>query len=168
MKSMAMKRTKTNRAITHWATAAVVAAMTLALPAFGADSPALPDEITQGNVRYISGGVGEQSAAAFKQAAAKYPLELLFAQKASPNDVYLAGVKVTVRDRAGKVVLDAVTEGPYLLATMPAGRYQIEASHEGVAKTQAVEIGSGKHQRLVMVWTARSEAEKPVTGGAKP
>ncbi len=149
-----------------WASTAVVVAMTLAMPAFGADRTALPAETTQGSVRYVSGGVGEDSATAFKQAAAKYPLELLFAQKASPNDVYLAGVKVTVRDRAGKVVLDAVADGPYLLAAMPAGRYQIEANHEGVAKTQAVEIASGKHQRVVMVWTARSESDKPVTGGA--
>jgi hypothetical protein len=100
----------------------------------------------------VSGGVGEQSAAAFKQAAAKYPLELLFAQKASPNDVYLASVKVTVRDRAGKVVLEAVSEGPYLLATMPAGKYQIEADNEGVVKRQVVEIVSGKHRKVVFVW----------------
>ena len=146
-----------------WASTAVVVAMTLAMPAFGADRTALPAEITQGSVRYVSGGVGEKSAAAFKQAASNYPLELLFAQKASPNDVYLAGVKVTVRDRAGKVVLDAVSEGPYLLAVMPAGKYQIEAVNEGVAKTQAVEIASGKHQRVVMVWT-----EKPVAGSAAP
>jgi hypothetical protein len=100
----------------------------------------------------VSGGVGEQSAAAFKQAAATYPLELLFAQKSAPNDVYLASVKVTVRDRAGKVVLEAVSEGPYLLATMPPGKYQIDADHDGVSKRQAVEIVSGKHRRVVFVW----------------
>lgn len=147
MKSVAMSRAASNLAAT-----AVVVAMAFVTPVFGADPSALPAEVTQGNVRYVSGGVGEQAAAAFKQAAAKYPLELLFAQKASPNDVYLAGVKVTVRDRAGKVVLDAVADGPYLLATMPAGRYQVEADHEGVVKRQAVEIVSGKHQRLVFVW----------------
>lgn len=156
MKPAAMNRAASHWATINWATTAVVVAMMFATPAFSADSSALPAEVVQGNVRYVSGGVGEQAAAAFKQAAAKYPLELLFAQKASPNDVYLAGVKVTVRDRAGKVVLDAVADGPYLLATMPAGRYQVEADHEGVVKRQAVEIVSGKHQRVVFVWGAGS------------
>jgi len=156
------------RSAALWTTTLVVAAMSLAQPAFSADPSALPAEITKGSVRYVSGGVGEKSAAAFKQAAAKYPLELLFAQKASPNDVYLAGVKVIVRDRAGKVVLDAVSEGPYLLATMPPGQYRVEATHEGVAKNQTVDIASGKHRRVVMVWTEQSSIEKPVTGGAKP
>lgn len=146
----------------------VVAGILLAGPAFGADSSGLPAEITQGSVRYVSGGVGEASASAFKQAASRYPLELLFAQKASPNDVYLAGVKVTVRDRAGKVVLDAVSDGPYLLATMPAGRYRIDADYEGIAKSQTVEIQSGRHQRVVLVWAARGEASPPAADGAKP
>ncbi len=163
MKPFAMKRSAT-----LWTTTLVVAAMSLAQPAFSADASALPAEITQGSVRYVSGGVGENSAAAFKQAAAKYPLELLFAQKASPNDVYLADVKVIVRDRAGKVVLDAVSEGPYLLATMPSGQYQVEATYEGVTKTQAVDIVSGKHRRVVMVWTEQNATDKPVTGAAKP
>lgn len=153
MKPAAMMNRVFNRCATiRWAKTALVVAMMSATPVFSADPSALPAEVVQGNVRYVSGGVGEQAAAAFKQAAAKYPLELLFAQKASPNDVYLAGVKVTVRDRAGKVMLDAVAEGPYLLATMPPGRYQIEADHEGVVKRQAVEIVSGKHQRVVFVW----------------
>ena len=153
MKPAAMMNRVVGRCATlRWATAAVVVAMTFATPAVSADPSALPAEVVQGKVRYVSGGVGEQAAAAFKQAAAKYPLELLFAQKASPNDVYLAGVKVTVRDRAGKVVLDAVAEGPYLLATMPAGRYQVEAGNEGVVKRQAVEIVSGKHRRVVFLW----------------
>jgi len=147
-----MKPIAMSRAARTLAGTVAVVAMGFATLTFGADSMVLPAEDTQGNVRYVSGGVGEQSAAAFKQAAAKYPLELLFAQKASPNDVYLASVKVTVRDRAGKVVLEAVSEGPYLLATMPAGKYQIEADNEGVVKRQVVEIVSGKHRKVVFVW----------------
>jgi hypothetical protein len=147
-----MKPVAMNRAGRIWVATAAVVAVAFATPAFSADTSGLPAEVTQGSLRYVSGGVGEQSAAAFKQAAATYPLELLFAQKSAPNDVYLASVKVTVRDRAGKVVLEAVSEGPYLLATMPPGKYQIDADHDGVSKRQAVEIVSGKHRRVVFVW----------------
>lgn len=140
-------------AITVAATTLITSLM-LASPVLGADASALPAEQAQGNVRYISGGVGDDSAAAFKQAAAKYALELQFVQKASPRDEFLAGVKVTIRDGANKVLLDATANGPYLLATMPPGRYQIEANSEGVMKRHSVDIQAGRHERAVFVWNA--------------
>lgn len=112
------------------------------------------EEKTQGNVRYATGGIGEAAVTAFKAAAPKYPLELLFAEKASPNDVYLADVKVIVRDASGKVLLDTVSGGPFLLAHLPPGKYRIEASNDGVVKQQAVEIRAGQHRRAVFVWDA--------------
>ena len=140
-------------AITVAATTLITSLM-LASPVLGADASALPAEQAQGNVRYISGGVGDDSAAAFKQAAAKYALELQFVQKATPRDEFLAGVKVTIRDGANKVLLDATANGPYLLATMPPGRYQIEANSEGVMKRHSVDIQAGRHERAVFVWNA--------------
>jgi len=107
--------------------------------------------VKQGSVRYVTGGIGADAAEAFKQAAARYPLELLFAQKAVPNDVYLAGVKVTVR-QAGKVLLDTEADGPFLLAHLPSGKYEIEAVNEGVSKRQVVDVLAGKHRRVVFVW----------------
>lgn len=140
-------------AITVAATTLITSLM-LASPVLGADASALPAEQSQGSVRYISGGVGDDSAAAFKQAASKYPLELQFVQKATPRDEFLAGVKVTIRDGANKVLLDATANGPYLLATMPPGRYQIEANSEGVMKRHSVDIQAGRHERAVFVWNA--------------
>ena len=121
-----------------------------------AASPAAAQE-TAGNVSYISGGVGEDEAAAMKSAAAGYPLELQFVQKATPRDEFLADVKVRITDRARNVVLDAVASGPFLLAKLPAGTYQIEADHVGVVKRQTVDIRPGKHQRSVFVWSATDE-----------
>ena len=79
-----------------------MAAMAAALfftPFVQAASPAAAQE-TAGNVSYISGGVGEDEAAAMKSAAAGYPLELQFVQKATPRDEFLADVKVRITDRA--------------------------------------------------------------------
>ena len=115
---------------------------------------------TQGNVSYISGGVGEDEAAAMKSAAAGYPLELHFVQKATPRDEFLADVKVRITDRAKNVVLDAVANGPFLLAKLPPGTYQIEADHVGVVKRQTVDIRPGKHQRSVFVWSTSDEARQ--------
>ena len=139
-----------------------MAAMAAALfftPFVQAASPAAAQE-TAGNVSYISGGVGEDEAAAMKSAAAGYPLELQFVQKATPRDEFLADVKVRITDRARNVVLDAVASGPFLLAKLPAGTYQIEADHVGVVKRQTVDIRPGKHQRSVFVWSATDETRQ--------
>ena len=115
---------------------------------------------TQGNVSYVSGGVGEDDAAAMKSAAAGYPLELQFVQKAMPRDEFLADVKVRITDRARNVVLDAVASGPFLLAKLPPGTYQIEADHVGVVKRQTVDLRPGKHQKSVFVWSATDETRQ--------
>lgn len=135
--------------LTKFAASFLVTSIAYLSPAMAAE--ALPDEVRQGSVRYVTGGIGADAAAAFKQAAAKYPLEMLFAQKAVPNDVYLTGVKVTVR-QSGKTVLDTESGGPFLLANLPSGKYQIEAVSDGVTKRQAVDVQAGKHQRVVFVW----------------
>jgi hypothetical protein len=134
--------------LTKFAVAFLVTSLTYLSPVAAGEAI---EEKTQGAVRYATGGIGEAAVTAFKAAAPKYPLELLFAQKASPNDVYLADVKVTVR-QAGKVVLDAESDGPFLLANLPSGKYQIEAVSEGVTKRQNVDVQSGKHRRVVFVW----------------
>ena len=129
-------------------------------PLVQAAGPAAAVQETQGNVSYISGGVGEDEAAAMKSAAAGYPLELQFVQKATPRDEFLADVKVRITDRARNVVLDAVSSGPFLLAKLPAGTYQIEANHGGVVKRQTVDIRPGKHQKSVFVWSSSDETRQ--------
>lgn len=112
------------------------------------------EEKTQGAIRYATGGIGADEVAAFKAAAPQYPLELLFAQKASPNDVYLADVRVVVKSTSGRVLLDTVSGGPFLLARLPPGKYRIEADSDGVVKQQMVEVRAGEHRRVVFVWDA--------------
>ncbi len=137
--------------VTKFAASFLVTSMAYLSPAMGADT--LPDEVKQGSVRYVTGGIGADATAAFKKVATKYPLELLFAQKAVPNDVYLADVKVTIR-QSGKVMLETESGGPFLLASLPAGKYQIEATSEGVTRQQTVDLQSDKHRRVVFVWDA--------------
>lgn len=137
---------------------ATTALLTATSPVLSADNYLLPAEATQGEIRYITGGIGLDEAAAFKQAAARYMMELQFVQKARPLDEFLSDVRVIVRARSGAVVLDAISQGPYLLANMPAGRYDIEVNHNGMIKRQAMDMRPGKHERAVFVWPADAES----------
>ena len=142
-------------------------ALVIANPVASADTSSLPSVKMQGGVSYVTGGIGENEAAALKHAAATYPLELLFAQKAQPKDVYIADVKIVIRDRSGNPVLDTTAEGPFLLAKLPAGKYQIEAEYDGVRKQQAIEIHPGKHRRAVFVWARGNEGNQSVLDSAR-
>jgi len=137
--------------LTTFAAAFLVTSMAYLAPAAADD---LFEEKSQGSVRYATGGIGADEVAAFKAAAPRYPLELLFAQKATPNDVYMADVQVTVKEATGQTVLDTVSGGPFLLAQLPPGKYRIEAKSDGVMKQQTVEVRNGQHRRVVFVWEA--------------
>ncbi len=129
-----------------------------------ADMSSLPAPKAQGPVSYVSGGIGDDQADAFKQAAPSYPLELLFAQQGAPKDEYVADVKVTIRDNSGKVLLDTTTDGPFLLAKLPSGKYQIDADYAGRVKHQSVDIQGGRHQRKVFVWSPPSDESQTSSG----
>jgi len=142
----------------------IVAGLGAAGPALS--MPSLPPQQVQGAVSYVTGGIGEDEAAAFRQAAAAYPLEMLFVGKAGPRNEFLADVRVSVRNRSGTASLETTADGPFLLAELPAGKYTIEAEYRGERKRRAVEIRSGVHQRAVFVWAARGDDEPGVLSGA--
>ncbi len=121
------------------------------LPAGAAEKLAAIVVKAENQVPFVSGGVGDDERQQMEKMAPGYPLQLLFATKGSPNE-FLADVKVQIKDKDGKVVLDAISQGPFLLAKIPAGRYSISADSEGVVKRQSVQIAGTKSQRVVFVW----------------
>src|SRR3989442_605745 len=105
------------------ATRLMLCSLLMPLPAFAAVPGTLPSEQTQGTETYVSGGIGQDEAQAFEAAAAQYPLALEFAIKHAPRAEYTADVHVIVTDVKGQHVLDTRSDGPFLLAKLPAGRY---------------------------------------------
>lgn len=135
-----------------------VASATLALSmlamsvAFSATIENLPAEKTQGNIVYVTGGVGNDEATAMKLAKSMYPLSLEFIQHATPRDEFLASVDVSITNHAGEAVLQVVSEGPYLLAKLPPGKYTVNAKLKDIAKTSKVTLIENKPQHLIFEW----------------
>jgi hypothetical protein len=121
------------------------------LPSTAADTLASLEVNQNGTMPFVSGGVGDDERQQIERLSPGYPLQLLFATKGSPNE-FLADIKVQIIDKDGKVVLDAVSQGPFLLAKIPAGKYSISADNEGVVKRQTIQIAGAKSQRVVFVW----------------
>jgi|GEM_PF-1093611 len=118
-----------------------------------------PSSKTVNGITYVSGGVGESEASLMKALANDYQLEIVFVQKLGQREEYIADVSVQFLDHHLNSLLNIQTDGPYLLADMPKGRYLITAEYEGVVKKQWVTLTGGKHQKLVFWWPISESLE---------
>lgn len=108
----------------RWAAAAAtgLAFATLAVAPGGAQAANAP------GVTVRSGGVSVDEFAELNRRASDYQLKLVLAAKHS--GAYLADVDVVVRSLPSRtVVLEHRSEGPLVLAELPAGRYEVTASY---------------------------------------
>ncbi len=117
----------------------------------------LPHQVTPDTVCYISGGISGDEVAQFKSQAKAYLLEVVFVQKANAADndrieEYLAEVQLQIMDSKGNEVVNTKTDGPFFLADLPLGKYQVIADHDGVIKKDVIKIIAKKHQRIVFLW----------------
>ena len=136
--------------------AVVIVSLLAAAPAIGAaettDAGQLPPTQTQGSVTYITGGIGQDEAMALRGEERRFPLSLEFIRRSKPADEFLANVSVTITDLQGRTEFKAVAEGPYLLASLPDGKYKVTADHDGQIKTHDVVIAARKPERIVFEW----------------
>ena len=132
----------------------VAANLALVSAAFAAEG--LPPAQTFGGVSYLSGGIGLDESEAIKSAEKDFALSLLFVQ--TKRGEYLSDVKVGITDKAGKTVLDAVADGPMLLATLPAGEYKLSAESEGNTLVKTVRVTGKGVVRAVFIWQPAAKA----------
>lgn len=88
-------------------------------------------------IRYMTGGVGSEERAAMEQMAKDYDSKLVFALTTGE---YLANVEVIIRESGGKILLDAVSDGPLFFADLPPGQYEITASYKNQRKFRTVKV----------------------------
>ncbi|ANN78397.1 carboxypeptidase-like regulatory domain-containing protein [Bordetella flabilis] len=113
----------------------------------------LPPVQQQGNVQFVSGGIGLNESESMKAAEKDYPLALVFAQQMDGQNAYAADVPVTITDSKGATVLRTTTNGPYLLVRLPAGQYRITSTFNGKELVRQATVGGpGSHTRAVFEW----------------
>jgi len=158
------------KTVKHILAAAIVfvLASIISSPGFaqaGSDSPstltALPPVQSQGQTEYLTGGIGADESEAILREARSWPMVLELAQSGPARAAYISDVRVTIKDGSGNIILDTVTEGPFLLVRLVPGRYSIDASYESKTLHRDVSIGKGGSNKIMLLWPApRSEEGK--------
>lgn len=116
-----------------------------------------PIRMTHG-VEYMSGGIGSDEAKLMETVSPRWAATLEFAVKDGKAADFAADVRVTVRDGSGNAVLDQVTaNGPFLLARLEPGRYEVEATLGGQTLKQPLTVMAGGAAKLNFLWPAGTD-----------
>lgn len=134
---------------TRWLVAALVPlALAAGVPAHAASAAA-----AGGQGQVLSGGVGSAERDRLAEQARGYELKLVFTTQ---KGAYLADVPVQISDAKGSVVVDAVSQGPWMFVDLPGGSYTVKATYEG--KTESRKVSVGKSQKTVQFRWREPEA----------
>ena len=109
---------------------------------------------------FVSGGIGEDSAAEIARISKGYGLKLLFA---SVDGHYLANVAVQIKDKNGNIALKATSEGPFFLVNLAPGKYEVTATYGGITQAGAVTLQTGKPREIVFRWIDATSMQIPGT-----
>lgn len=112
----------------------------------------MPPVQQQGNVQFVTGGIGLDESTSMKAAQKDYSLSMVFAKRRDGQNDYTADIPVTITDSKGATVLQTTTGGPYLLVKLPPGTYKITATNDGKTMTRQATVSKGSHDRIGFEW----------------
>ncbi|WP_345811595.1 carboxypeptidase regulatory-like domain-containing protein [Paraburkholderia sp. PREW-6R] len=117
-----------------------------------ANGGGLPQIQQQGDISYVSGGVGLDESKALQHAQSQWPLSLRFT---GPGSDFLADVHVRIVDAHGSDVLKADSRGPYMLVKLRPGRYTVHAQYKDHDQTKAVTIPAKGTAKAAFYWNTQ-------------
>ncbi|TYP71589.1 MULTISPECIES: carboxypeptidase-like regulatory domain-containing protein [Nitrosomonas] len=116
---------------------------------------ALPPVQNQGEVVFMTGGIGQDESHAIFKEGKKWPLMLELAKAGTAQAVYISNVQIVIRDASGSTVLETMSKGPYLLAKLPPGKYSLDATYEGDTLHRDLYVQEKEHhKKITLLWPA--------------
>ncbi|MGI4813167.1 MAG: carboxypeptidase regulatory-like domain-containing protein [Janthinobacterium lividum] len=109
----------------------------------------MPETQQQGDVSFVSGGVGLDESHALRAAAGHWPLSLQFI---GPGREYVSDVRVRITDGQGNEVLNTDSHGPYMLVRLHPGHYTIHAKHGDAEQTRTVDVSGAGSAKASFSW----------------
>ncbi len=135
----------------RWSIAALCA---LAAGACLAGDLPMPATHTQGTVSYVTGGIGSDEADAFRAAAPEYNLRLTLS---TLDGAFFADVKIVLSDEQGNVLVETLSDGPFVFFKVPPGKYRVSAEKQGEVFTRTAQVREKGGSELYFRWKAPVE-----------
>ena len=79
----------------------------------------------------------------------RFDLKLTFATK---DGHYLASVPVRITDASDNELIDTVSEGPFLMASLPPGKYRVTAAFSGKPITHSITVTGHGMKEGIFRW----------------
>ena len=136
--------------IRFWRPAAALAILGAFTSAQALTNP--PIRIAQG-IEYMCGGKSSAEASFMETVAPRWAATLEFAVSRGKPGQFPSDVKVVVRERySGRLVMEAATGAPIMLARLDPGAYQVEATLAGITLQQPLTVFNGLSSKALFVW----------------
>ncbi len=136
--------------------AAVLCGGTLLLGASGAAQAAFwnpPIRTTAQGIEYMCGGLNHTEAQFMEMVAPRWAATLEFTVSRAARGEFPDQARVVVRDRYnGQVAMEAKTDGPYMLARLNPGAYEVDVTLGGLTLTRSLTVIAGVPARASFVW----------------
>lgn len=84
--------------------------------------------------------------------APRMPISFEFATREEGQELRLADVHLVVVCPVIGKVFEGISDGPFLVATLPDGRYEVVASREGRAHRVALTVSRGEPRSVTLYW----------------
>jgi hypothetical protein len=127
----------------------IVACLLLA----GAVLPSVALEVQRvQDVYWVSGGVSADERDEMVMALPDHNLKVLTAAEGS--GAFLAAAQVVVRDAGGRTLFETSLDGPWLLARLPPGSYQLVATLAGKSQTRTFTVPARGRREIFLYWAA--------------
>ncbi|HSD43843.1 MAG TPA: hypothetical protein VLD36_18490 [Burkholderiales bacterium] len=104
------------------------------------------------DIRYVSGGIGEEERGEMLLMLPDYNLKLVAAAQGSGG--FLAGVRLAALDARGVTLLETTLDGPWLMARFPPGRYELQVTYGGATQKRVATIPAKGHRIEYFYWSA--------------
>lgn len=117
-------------------TRSVIIAMIATLASVAAAEP-VERIMSRGGILYVSGGIGVGSQERLRMLEPQFNVKLVFTLTGGQ---FLADVRVALKDSAGKLLLEHVTDGPIFMARVPAGHYMVSATYKGSTHSRPIDV----------------------------
>lgn len=125
-----------------------------------------PDRVQEMNgITFVSGGIGADSRDDLAVREKSYNFKLVLTLEGSGS--FVAGAQVTLAKASGEKLIEHVTDGPIMLAGLPAGGYVLSARFRGITHTRKFQVRADRLHTEYLRWPADPSQDVTFPADAK-